>query len=80
MHVNLIPYNRTPGLDAAPSPPGTIERFAAVLRRSGITVTIRRTRGTDIDAACGQLRRRAPRGSDAPVALRRRGTASRVAR
>jgi 23S rRNA (adenine2503-C2)-methyltransferase len=79
MHVNLIPYNRTPGLDAAPSPPGTIDRFAAVLRRAGLTVTVRRTRGTDIDAACGQLRRR-HRGADAPVALRRRGTAARTTR
>ena len=57
-HVNLIPYNPTPGLTARPTPPARVERFAAVLRQGGVNATIRRNRGTDIDAACGQLRRR----------------------
>jgi 23S rRNA (adenine2503-C2)-methyltransferase len=57
-HVNLIPYNPTPGLDARPSPRPRVELFAAILRARGVNATVRRNRGTDIDAACGQLRRR----------------------
>jgi 23S rRNA (adenine2503-C2)-methyltransferase len=55
-HVNLIPLNPTPGWPARPSPPARIDRFVAVLRRSGVNVTVRDTRGREIDAACGQLR------------------------
>lgn len=56
-HVNLIPLNPVPesGLDR--SRPETIHRFAHVLREAGIAVTVRRERGSDIQAACGQLRR-----------------------
>jgi 23S rRNA (adenine2503-C2)-methyltransferase len=55
-HVNLIPLNPTPLSRDLPSTRRTISDFATVLRRSGITVTIRDTRGRDIEAACGQLR------------------------
>ncbi|HVM40748.1 MAG TPA: 23S rRNA (adenine(2503)-C(2))-methyltransferase RlmN [Acidimicrobiia bacterium] len=55
-HVNLIPYNTTPGFDARASHGERIRRFARRLERPGVTVTIRRNRGVDIDAACGQLR------------------------
>src|SRR5439155_21098965 len=55
-HVNLIPLNPTPGWPAAPSPPARIRRFVAILERHGVNVTVRDTRGRDIDAACGQLR------------------------
>lgn len=55
-HVNLIPYNPVPGLNfEAPSPEG-ISRFARTLQDLGVTVTVRWSRGADIEAACGQLR------------------------
>jgi 23S rRNA (adenine2503-C2)-methyltransferase len=55
-HVNLIPLNPTPGWPSRPSPPERIAAFAAVLRRARVNVTVRETRGREIDAACGQLR------------------------
>jgi 23S rRNA (adenine2503-C2)-methyltransferase len=55
-HVNLIPLNRTPGYPMAGSPPARVERFRDLLGRSGVNATVRQNRGTDIDAACGQLR------------------------
>ncbi|MCH2201550.1 MAG: 23S rRNA (adenine(2503)-C(2))-methyltransferase RlmN [Fuerstiella sp.] len=55
-HVNLIPVNSVSELSvSAPLPPMT-HRFAAVLESRGIQVTVRKRKGTDIDAACGQLR------------------------
>ena len=53
--VNLIPFNPFPGTSYARSPVAAIERFRDILLRQGIRATIRRTRGDDIDAACGQL-------------------------
>jgi 23S rRNA (adenine2503-C2)-methyltransferase len=55
-HVNLIPLNPTPGYAVRGTPPAQVRAFAARLADLGINATIRRTRGTDIDAACGQLR------------------------
>ena len=55
-HVNLIPLNPTPGYAVRGTPPEGVRSFAAALEDLGINATIRRTRGTDIDAACGQLR------------------------
>ena len=55
-HVNLIPVNPITAQDGQPTPRAEIERFAAELQRRGIPATIRRTLGSDIDAACGQLR------------------------
>jgi 23S rRNA (adenine2503-C2)-methyltransferase len=52
---NLIPFNPFPGSGLRRSSPDRIRRFAEILRRAGITVTTRKTRGDDIDAACGQL-------------------------
>jgi 23S rRNA (adenine2503-C2)-methyltransferase len=60
-HVNLIPLNPTPLSPDIPSDEESVERFASVLRSDGVAVTIRDTRGKDIDAACGQLRVRAAR-------------------
>lgn len=57
-HVNLIALNPTPGTDEAPSTGATMNRFVRILTDLGVTVTIRDTRGQDIDAACGQLRAR----------------------
>jgi 23S rRNA (adenine2503-C2)-methyltransferase len=53
--VNLIPVNPYAGSDFRPPPPGVADRFAGELVRGGITTTLRRSRGADIDAACGQL-------------------------
>lgn len=55
-HVNLIPLNPTPLSSNLPSDRATIAAFVNSLRRSGVTVTVRDTRGRSIDAACGQLR------------------------
>jgi 23S rRNA (adenine2503-C2)-methyltransferase len=52
---NLIPFNPFPGADFRRSGPERMRRFADVLARDGLTVTTRRTRGGDVDAACGQL-------------------------
>lgn len=57
-HVNVIPLNPTAGYPGRPPAAGAVEEFARRLSASGLTVTVRRNRGTDIDAACGQLRMR----------------------
>ena len=54
-HVNVIPLNPTPGYPVVGSSPTRIRRFVDVLRRRGVNVTVRDTRGRTIDAACGQL-------------------------
>jgi 23S rRNA (adenine2503-C2)-methyltransferase len=59
-HVNLIPLNHTAGYPGEPSDAGRIRAFAERLRAGGVEATIRRNRGTAIDAACGQLRMRTP--------------------
>jgi 23S rRNA (adenine2503-C2)-methyltransferase len=53
--VNLIPFNPFPGTNYRRSPPQAIQRFRDELLQRGVLATIRRTRGDDIDAACGQL-------------------------
>ncbi|MDB5971084.1 MAG: rlmN [Hydrocarboniphaga sp.] len=53
--VNLIPFNPFPQTQYKRSKPDVIARFAEILRQKDILVTTRRTRGDDIDAACGQL-------------------------
>ncbi len=55
-HVNLIPYNATPDAPYAGSEEDRIWRFAAVLEKAGVPVTVRHNMGRDIAAACGQLR------------------------
>jgi 23S rRNA (adenine2503-C2)-methyltransferase len=54
-HVNLIPLNPTPGSRWSGSSPQRIRAFQGVLRARGVPVTLRDTRGRQIDAACGQL-------------------------
>ncbi len=54
-HVNLIPYNPVPGLPFVPSVAGRTARFRETLESRGIAVTVRKPRGRDISAACGQL-------------------------
>jgi len=53
--VNLIPFNPFPASGLKRSPPERVQAFARVLQDGGIVTTVRRTRGDDIDAACGQL-------------------------
>ncbi|OAM90530.1 23S rRNA (adenine(2503)-C(2))-methyltransferase RlmN [Termitidicoccus mucosus] len=55
-HVNLIPYNTVEGLPWKRPGVARQERFADVLRDARVSVTLRREKGHDIDAACGQLR------------------------
>ena len=53
--LNLIPFNPFPGSPFKRSPADRVRRFADVLMQAGIVTTTRKTRGDDIDAACGQL-------------------------
>lgn len=57
-HVNLIPFNEHSGSKLKPSSEERIDRFVKVLEGVGVETTVRRSRGTDIDAACGQLKQR----------------------
>lgn len=57
-HVNLIPLNKVEGRDFRAAKDSGIHRFRDILDDNGVPVTIRRTLGSDIDAACGQLRRK----------------------
>jgi len=77
-HVNLIPLNPTPGWPTVGTPPERVREFQQRLTELGVNATVRRNRGTDIDAACGQLRaghvpaptrRRAPLAPDRPDTL-----------
>src|SRR5438094_7278538 len=54
--VNLIPYNTVHGLRWSRPSPEQQENFLSILRASGVAATLRREKGHDIDAACGQLR------------------------
>ena len=54
-HVNLIPMNPTAGSDYQPSTRDRIGNFVGILRKGGVPVTVRDTRGREIEAACGQL-------------------------
>ena len=81
--INLIPFNPFPESGLERSSPARIGAFARVLQDGGLVTTIRRTRGDDIDAACGQLagevqdrthvERRMVR---APIRIHRRGGAA----
>src|SRR5690606_41239688 len=55
VHVPPIPLNPPPGSRWAASDPAVEETFVRPLRRAGIPTTVRDTRGSDIDGACGQL-------------------------
>ncbi len=68
-HVNLIPLNPTPGYPVRGTPPARVRTFRDDLLASGVNATVRRNRGTDIDAACGQLASRAAANGGQPVAL-----------
>ena len=57
-HVNLIPVNDVTGNYYRKSSNDRLRKFSSILEANGITATVRRTLGSDIDASCGQLRRR----------------------
>ena len=54
--VNLIPYNTVVGLPWSRPPENRQEKFLSILRKHGVAATLRREKGHDIEAACGQLR------------------------
>lgn len=53
--INLIPFNPFPGSGLLCSPRPVVQQFARILSEGGLVTTVRKTRGDDIDAACGQL-------------------------
>ena len=57
-HFNLIPLNHVEESPLKPSPKAAVARFQKILEDGGVTATVRRTLGGDIDASCGQLRRK----------------------
>ena len=57
-HVNLIPLNHVEEREFAPSRPERMKAFCELLEHEGVNYTIRRSLGGDVDASCGQLRRR----------------------
>ena len=57
-HVNLIPLNHVEESPLKPSSKAAVARFQKLLEDGGVTATVRRTLGGDIDASCGQLRRK----------------------
>jgi 23S rRNA (adenine2503-C2)-methyltransferase len=67
-HVNLIPYNTVEGLPWKRPSGNRLERFADVLRAARVPVTLRREKGHEIDAACGQLRLKTERDREAATA------------
>ena len=71
-HVNLIPLNPTPGYPARGTPPEGVRAFCRLLVSLGVNATVRRNRGTAIDAACGQLAARGSGPGPVPVPLSRR--------
>ena len=57
-HVNMIPLNHVEESPLKPSTKKAVARFQQILEEGGVTATVRRTLGSDIDASCGQLRRK----------------------
>jgi 23S rRNA (adenine2503-C2)-methyltransferase len=84
-HVNLIPLNPTPGFLARGTPAAGVARFRDHLVALGVNATVRRNRGTDIAAACGQLAAGSAAagpgdgGSEGPAAPRGTAAATPVA-
>ena len=57
-HVNLIPLNHVEERQFRPSTQGHMKAFIKILEEEGVNVTVRRRLGSDVDASCGQLRRK----------------------
>ena len=66
-HINLIPFNNVEGLPYLRPDTEAQEAFVAILKQSGISVKIRKRKGSEIDAACGQLRRTVESVDPAPA-------------
>ena len=65
-HVNLIPFNDVEGLSYRRPTQEAINDFTAILKQYGVSVKVRKRKGADIDAACGQLRRSGPGRTGTP--------------
>ena len=63
-HMNLIPLNHVEESPLKPSTRQAVQNFQKILEDGGITATVRRTLGSDIDASCGQLRRKYTKQKD----------------
>lgn len=63
-HINLIPVNPVDGSPYGASDKENIDAFCQLLQQLGLNATVRRRLGTDIDAACGQLRQKAAKGDE----------------
>ena len=61
-HVNMIPLNHVEESPLKPSSRAAVAKFQKILEDGGVTATVRRTLGSDIDASCGQLRRKYNQG------------------
>ncbi len=61
-HVNLIPLNHVEERAFQPSTPEHLQQFIHILEREGVNVTVRRRLGSDVDASCGQLRKKVAEG------------------
>ena len=61
-HINMIPLNHVEESPLKPSSKAAVAAFQKILEDGGITATVRRTLGSDIDASCGQLRRKFNQG------------------
>jgi 23S rRNA (adenine2503-C2)-methyltransferase len=66
-NVNLLRFNQVPGLPFARPESADVMAFQAILRQNGVNAHVRKSRGRDIDAACGQLRRRHEQTSPPPL-------------
>ena len=69
-HFNLIPLNHVEESPLKPSSRNAVARFQKTLEDAGITATVRRTLGGDIDASCGQLRRKYTKEQNTPAESR----------
>ncbi|MGL4421889.1 MAG: 23S rRNA (adenine(2503)-C(2))-methyltransferase RlmN, partial [Gemmataceae bacterium] len=68
-HVNLIPWNDVDGLVYRRPEDDDLNQFIEILRAQGVAVHVRKRKGSEIDAACGQLRRRAEQEAQRPPSL-----------
>lgn len=66
-HVNLIPFNEVEGLPYRRPSDEALAGFVQQLQRAGVSVKVRKRKGSEIDAACGQLRRRSSAGAGQSV-------------
>jgi 23S rRNA (adenine2503-C2)-methyltransferase len=72
--INLIPFNPFPASGLKRSAPDVVKKFAQLMTGSGYITTIRKTRGDDIDAACGQLAGEVQDRTDAAARMSERRT------